>query len=172
MITHTHHQVRRIHAIQSVMMHAHSVVDLTQFVVCATVKRSSLELDVRRRSAQTATVCCILVKVATLAMVEVLVTSKLANVDVDILTVGFRVNLKPVQMTAWTAATATRTLGIVHVVMTNLDPLSLDLPVNSEPAPLTVLVVASATAMTESVSARMAFQGYSARKPVAVRMTT
>jgi hypothetical protein len=154
------------------MMHAHSVVDLTQFVVCATVKRSSLDLDVRRRSAQTATVCCILVKVATLAMVVVLVTSKLANVDVDILSVVLPVNLKPVQMIAWTAATATRTMGIAHVVMMKLDPLSLDLPVNSEPAPLTVLVVASAIAITESVSARMAFQGYSARKPLAVRMTT
>jgi len=169
---HMRHRVRQIRVIQLATITAHSEAGSIRFVVCATAKRSSLDLDVNRRSVQTATACSTLVRVATRAMVVVHVTSKLESVDVDTHSVASHVSSKRVQMTAWPAATAIRTADTALVATTQGDFHTLDLPANSGVVPMTAPVVESAIVMTESASARMVIPDYSVRKQHAVRMKT
>lgn len=169
---HMRHQARQIRVIQFVTMHAHNEAGSTQFVVCATAKRSSLVLDVSRRSVQTATACSTLVRVVIRAMDAVHVISKLESVDVDTLTVASLVSSKHVQMTAWTVATAIRTADTALVATMRGDFHTLDLLANSGLVHLTAPVVESAIVTTESASARMVIPEHSVRKQHAVRMKT
>jgi hypothetical protein len=169
---HMRHQARQIRVIQFVTMHAHKEAGSTQFVVFATAKRSSLVLDVSRRSVQTATACSTLVRVVIRAMDAVHVISKLESVDVDTLTAASLVSSKRVQMTAWTVATAIRTPDIALVAMMQAGNHSLDLLANSGLVHMTAPVVESAIVTTESASARMVIPEYSVRKQHAVRMKT